>query len=134
MFRWFKQMEQPSSEAHEWMVAQFRRHREEIENASPEVRMAVAQELAGYWRGFITKYESSTAFGQLPRERQLQFFKNVASLRADFVKQNDLKRAMPLEIFGIYLSAIINGRDAMEKEAARFLEEQSEKVGGHLLK
>jgi hypothetical protein len=125
MFEWFKKRN-PTADDRTWAVTLFRKRREEIEG-DPEAHFTFAIVLATYWKAFITTHKSPAAFAKLPRDEQMGYFQKLMRLQASLFEQNDLEKAIPLEMLGIFVAAIINEDHAMEREAASFLDAYARK-------
>lgn len=134
MFGWFKKRElqgrrsggsggSPNVGTYEWIVAKFRVRRAEIESSTPWMQLAFSAVLAIYWRHFILAHGSPGAFAELPRHEQMAYFKKVMAVVSGYFEQNDLEKAVPIEMLSMYLYAIIGGHREFEEETADFLDE-----------
>jgi hypothetical protein len=105
----------------EWVVSAFRKRRTAIENAGASERLAFQLTLALFWRSFIAQHRSPERFARLPRASQMEYFKKLLRLQATFLEQKDFEKALPLEMLGIYVAAIISKCRDFRTEAATFL-------------
>jgi hypothetical protein len=125
MFGWFKR--RGPADDRTWAIAQFRKRRDEIESEPEEVQLGFAIVLAAYWKAFIAVHQSPAHFAKLPRDQQMDYFRKLMLLQANLVERNELEKAIPLEMLGLFIGAIINEDYAFEQEAATFLEPYARK-------
>ncbi|HMD14952.1 MAG TPA: hypothetical protein VKI62_10020 [Bacteroidota bacterium] len=127
MFDWFKKQYPNTVADYDWVVARFHKLRGEIERASIEEQYTFSIFLVLYWKDFIGTHGSPMAFADLLRNEQIAYFKEMMSLRAILFEQMDFKKAIPLEMLTMFLSAIINGDDFFEQEVARIFDTYARK-------
>src|SRR5215469_5684134 len=106
MFGWFKRRSPVDDRT--WAITQFRKRREEIESEPEEAQNLFAIVLAAYWKAFIAVHQSPAHFAKLPRDQQIDYFRNLMLLQTNLVERNELEKAIPLEMLGLFIAAIIN--------------------------
>lgn len=109
-----------------WVIAKFRDRRAEIETADEPSKAAFATVLATYWKAFLAEHKGPAEFGDLSRDRQMQYYKNWLSIGAKFEAMGNSEKWVPAELLSLYLAAIINHDREFELEIAEFLDKYAQ--------
>jgi len=110
-----------------WVIAKFRDRRVEIETADEVSKAAFATILAMYWKAFLAEHKSPAAYGSLPRDQQMKYYKNWLNVCAKFESTGESEKVVPAELLCLFLAAIINRDREFEFEVAGFLDDYARK-------
>jgi len=127
MFGWFRQKKPITTSDRDWTVTEFRKRRQQINSADQVAQMAFAIVTAMHWKAFLAQHGSPATFKQLPRDQQMDYFRNWIELCQRYVVKNDQEKLISAEMISYYLAALINDDRNLETEAAAFLDNLTRK-------
>jgi hypothetical protein len=126
MLGWFRKKERVSGA--DWVAIEFRAYKAQIERSSAVQLFAFSSALAVLWNGFLGTFGSAASFAKLSREEQMDYLRKSTDL---FVRmqETNFEAALPQRMMNFYLAFLINGHNALENEAAAFLDRYAQKDG-----